>query len=177
MATTKARSVPVILINTTKQNVWIWQPLLAAESFIMDQIEKIEHRASMEGKGDNINISLLPVTPNTSRFQSEQVEVTSSDITPPTSSDKPSFGPRPNTNATDFDFQTEINHMPFKLNIGTDAKMTHDQQSWFLNLIYNHPEVFSVHDKDLGFCNKIKHMISATLDKPVYLLHCTIPPQ
>ena len=26
VATTKARSVPIILINTTKQNVWIWQP-------------------------------------------------------------------------------------------------------------------------------------------------------
>ena len=29
MATTKARTVTVILINTNRQNVWIWQPLLA----------------------------------------------------------------------------------------------------------------------------------------------------
>ena len=42
VATTKARSVPVILVNTTKQNVWIWQPLLATKLFSMDQIEKIE---------------------------------------------------------------------------------------------------------------------------------------
>ena len=48
VATTKARSVPVILVNTTKQNVWIQQPLFAMELFKVDQIDKIEHRASME---------------------------------------------------------------------------------------------------------------------------------
>ena len=111
VATTKVRSVPVILINTTKQNVWIWQPLLAAELFIMDQIDKIEHRASMERKGDNINISFSPVTPDTIRVQSKQIKVTPSDITPPISSDKPSFGPRPDINIADFDFQAEINHI------------------------------------------------------------------
>ena len=67
--------------------------------------------------------------------------------------------------------------MPFKLNIGTDAKMTHAQPTWFLNLIYDHPKVFSLHDEDLGFCDKITHMIPTTSDKPVYLPHCTITPQ
>ena len=33
MATTKASSVSIILVNTNRQNVWIWQPLLAAELF------------------------------------------------------------------------------------------------------------------------------------------------
>ena len=46
VATTKARSVPVILINTNRQNVWIQQPLLAAELFSTDQVEGIEHRAN-----------------------------------------------------------------------------------------------------------------------------------
>ena len=94
VATTNARSVPIILIYTTKQNVWIWQPLLATELFITDQIDEIEDRASTERKGDNINISFSPVAPNTPRVKSEQVETTPSDITPPTSSKKPSFGPR-----------------------------------------------------------------------------------
>ena len=177
MATTKARSVPVILIKTTKQNVWIWQPLLATELFTADQIDQIKHRASMGRKGDNINISFLPVMPNAIRIQSEQVGVTSSDITPPICSDKPAFGPRPNTQATDFDFEVKIDHLPFKLNLGKDAKMTHAQQSQFLNLIYDHPEIFSLQDEDLGFCSKIKHTIPTTLDKPVYLPHHTIPPQ
>ena len=100
----------------------IQQPLLATELFAMDQIDKIEHRASMERKGDNINILFSLVTPDTIRVQLEQVEVTSSDITPPISSGKPTFGPRPNTNAVDFNFEAEINCLSFKLNIGTDTK-------------------------------------------------------
>ena len=80
-------------------------------------------------------------------------------------------------NAADFDFQAEINHQPFKLNMGTEANMTNDQQSWFINLIYDHPEVFSLHDEDLGFCDKIKHTIPMTLDRPVYLLHYTTSQQ
>ena len=35
----------------------------------------------------------------------------------------------------DFDFQADINCLPFKLNMGTEANMTHDQQGWFNNLI------------------------------------------
>ena len=131
----------------------------------------------MERKGDDINISFSPVTPDTSRVQSKQIEVTSSNITPPTSMDKSAFGPRPITNAADFYFEAEINCLPFKLNMGTNAKMTHAQQSWFLNIIYDHPEVVSLHDEDFAFCNKIKQTILMTSDKPVYLPHCTIPPQ
>ena len=41
LATTKARSVPVILVNTNRQNVWIQQPLLAAELIGTDQVEEI----------------------------------------------------------------------------------------------------------------------------------------
>ena len=61
--------------------------------------------------------------------------------------------------------------------MATKVNMKHEQQSQFIDLIYDHPGVFSVHDEDLGFCNKIKHTIPMTLDRPVYLLHCTIPPQ
>ena len=111
------------------------------------------------------------------QVQLEQAEVTSSNITPPTYNNKPSYGPRPNTNATNFDFEAEINYLPFKLNMETEAKMMHAQLSLFLNIIYDYLEVFSLHDEDLGFCNKIKHKIPMTLDKPVYLPHHTIPPQ
>ena len=112
----------------------------------------------MERKGDSINISFSPVAPNAIRVKPEQVETTTSDITPPTSSKKPSFVPRPDVNATDFDYQAEINCLPFKLNMGTEANMTHEQQIHFIDIIYDHPEVFSLHDEDLGFCDKIKHM-------------------
>ena len=55
--------------------------------------------------------------------------------------------------------------------------MTLIQQGRFIDLIYYHPEVFSLHDEDPGFCDQIKHTIPTTMDKPVYLLHGTIPPQ
>ena len=58
----------------------------------------------MERKGNNINISFSTVAPDTIRVKSEQVETTTSNTTPPTSSEKPSFGPRPDVNATDFNF-------------------------------------------------------------------------
>ena len=72
-------------------------------------LPRVTHRAGMERKGDDINISFSPVTPNTIRVQLEQVVATPSDITPPISSDKQSFGPRPDVNTMDFDFQAEIN--------------------------------------------------------------------
>ena len=61
--------------------------------------------------------------------------------------------------------------------MGTTIEMTCEQQSQFINIIYDHPEVFSLHDEDLDFCNKIKYTIVATSNRPVYLLHHTIPPQ
>ena len=177
VATTKARSVPVILVNTNRQNVWIWQPLLTAELFSTDQVEEIEHRADMERQGDNIQISFSPVAPDSIRVRSEQVETITPDIDPPTSNEKPSLGPRPDVESENFDFRAEVDCLPFKLNMGTTVEMTHEEQSQFINIIYDHPEVFSLHDEDLGFCDKIKHTIPITLDRPVYLPHCTIPPQ
>ena len=106
-----------------------------------------------------------------------QVETVTHDIDPPTSSEKPSFGPRPDVESENFDFKVEKDHLPFKLNMGTTVEMTSEQQSWFINIIYDHPEVFSLHDEDLGFCDKIKHTIPMPLDRPVYLLDHTIPPQ
>ena len=90
---------------------------------------------------------------------------------------EPSFGPRPDVKSADFDFQAEIDCMPFKLNMGTTVDMTYEQQSQFINIIYDHPEFFSLHDEDLCFCNKIKHTIAMALDRPVYLPHHTSPPQ
>ena len=79
--------------------------------------------------------------------------------------------------SADFDFKAEVNCLPFKLNMGTTVEMTYEEQSQFINIIYDHPEVFSLHDEDLGFCDKIKHTILMTSDRPVYLPHHTIPPQ
>ena len=95
----------------------------------------------------------------------------------PNPNQKPVFGLRPLTQSADFDFEAEVKCLPFKLNLGEEAKLTCIQQGWFIDLIYDHPEVFSLHDEDLRFCDRIKHTIPMTMDKPVYLAHCTIPPQ
>ena len=177
MATTKARSVPVILVNTNRQNVWIQQPLLATELFGTNQVKEIEHRADMERQGDDIQVSFSPVAPDSIRVSSEQVETVTSNIDPPTSNEKPSFGPRPDVESENFDFKAEIDRLPFKLNMGTTVEMTCEQQSQFINIIYDHPRGLPLHDEDLSFCDKIKQTIPMTLDRPVYLPHCTIPPQ
>ena len=83
----------------------------------------------MERQGDNIHISFSPVAPISIRVRSEQVESTTPDITPPTSGKKPSFGPRLHMKSADFDFQAEIDGLPFKLNMGTTVDMTCEQQS------------------------------------------------
>ena len=62
------------------------------------------------------------MVPNTIRVQSEQVETTPTDISPPNCSESPVFGPRPDNQATDFDFEAEIQCLPFKLNLGGESK-------------------------------------------------------
>ena len=44
-------------------------------------------------------------------------------------------------------------------------------------MIYDHTEVFSLFDGDLGFCDVLKHSIPTTTDKLVYLPHWQIPVQ
>ena len=131
----------------------------------------------MERKEDDVDISFLPVVPKTIKVQSEQVEVTSPDISPPKITDKPTFIPKPNTQDADFDFKAYVQCLPFKLNLGDETNMTDIQQSPFIDIIYHHPEVFSLHDEDLGFCYQIRHAILTTMDRPGYLPHCTIPLQ
>ena len=75
----KERSVSVILINTTKGNIWLQHPLLAAELYTAEY-HPVKHRVDMEIKGDDVNISFLPVVPDTIRVQLEQVESTPTDI-------------------------------------------------------------------------------------------------
>ena len=168
--------MPVILINTTKQNVWLRQPLLATELYTAEY-HPVEHQVDIEVQGDVANVSFLPVVPNTIRVQVEQVESTSVDTSTLNPEEKLVFRPRPDTQSANFDFEAEVKCLPFKLNLGDEAKLTCIQQSQFIDLIYDHPEVFSLHNEDLGFCDQIRHTIPTTTDKPVYLVHHTIPPQ
>ena len=97
VATVKSRSMPVILINTNKQNVWLWQPLLAAELYTAEY-HPVEHQADIEIEGDVAKVSFLPVVPDTIRVQVEQVDATSTDTatSDPQESQYLGLGPIPN---------------------------------------------------------------------------------
>ena len=69
--------------------------------------------------------------------------------TPKDSADQqpPKFSPRPDTRSTDFNFKTELDCLPFTINIG-EAPLSREQQSSFIDLIYDYKEVFSLYDGD-----------------------------
>ena len=90
--------------------------------------------------------------------------------------EKPTFGQRPDTSSPNFDFKKELEHLPFKINIG-EAPLSRQQQGQFIDLIYDHQDVFSLYNGDLGYCDALKHSIPTTTDKPVYLPHRQIPVQ
>ena len=63
-----------------------------------------------------------------------------------------------------------------QVNIG-EVELSLSQQKRFLELVYDHQNIFSLCDEDLGLCDCLKHTILTTMSKPVYLPHRTIPVQ
>ena len=51
-----ARRVPVILIKTTDQNIWVRQPLLATDLFKVE-VEPQQYHAEINREGDEMIIS------------------------------------------------------------------------------------------------------------------------
>ena len=92
------------------------------------------------------------------------------------SGEKPKFGSRLKFSSLEFDFQRELDRLPFPLNLGK-VEMSKEQQVRFLELIYDNQSVFLLCDEDLGLCDCLKHTIPTTMDKPIYLPHHTIPVQ
>ena len=62
MAVPKARTIPVIIINTNRYNVWIRQPLLAAKVFDVE-CDEMEYRSDMNWDGDIGFGGLDPIPP------------------------------------------------------------------------------------------------------------------
>ena len=169
----KGRVVPVILMDQNNYNIWIWQPLMAAE------IKWVEHLpwdygVEFQHQGKNIEVAFQPLPPADIMATVKLVHIEPG--TKPSTEPHPTFGPRPNTDAADFDFPKEVEHLPFKLNLG-DIPLEQEHKARFINLIYSNQEVFSLHDEDLGYCDRLTHTIPTNTDKPVYLPHRTIPRQ
>ena len=64
----------------------------------------------------------------------------------------PTSGPHPDTKAADFDFQKEVECLPFKLNL-RHIHLDKEHQAKFIDLIYSNQKVFSLHDEDLRYCD------------------------
>ena len=182
---TKAKQVSVILLNTNSYNVWIRQPLYAATIWDVELKDwDYEPIITKSDEANTFEVKLQPVPPEDLREEilsnATEVNHETNDTSGKNASDekdeKPSFGARPNTKDPDFDFKKELERLPFELNIG-DAPLTREQQARLIDVIYNHMEVFSLFDGDLGFCDVLKHSIPTTTDKPVYLPHRQIPVQ
>ena len=75
----------------------------------------------------------------------------------------------------EYDFDKRVVWLPFPFNLG-DVPLTKEQQDWLINLVYDNQQVFSLHDEDLAYCDKLAHTILTT-DKHVYLPHQMIPHQ
>ena len=198
---TKSGRITVCLQNTNDHNVWIRQPLYAGDLWDVDKEDwEYEPVLVKDAETNNITVKFQQVPPEHIREEifSQAAEMFGPDKTDkdketetkekekesdpqPTSEDsanqeQPKFGPRPDTSSTDFDFKSELDRLPFTINIG-EAPLSREQQSRFIDLIYDYKEVFSLYDGDLGFCDALKHSIPTTTDKPVYLPHRQIPVQ
>ena len=200
---TKAKQVSVILLNTNSYNVWIRQPLYATTIWDVELKDwDYEPIITKSEEADTFEVKLQPVPPEdlqeeilsdatevnqetkdtSGKNASNEKEVnqetkdTSGKNASNEKDEKPSFGIRPNTKNPDFDFKKELERLPFELNIG-DAPLTREQQARLIDIIYDHTEVFSLFDGDLGFCGVLKHSIPTTTDKPVYLPQRQIPVQ
>ena len=89
---------------------------------------------------------------------------------------KPSFGTPLDFDSDQFDFQKELERLPFQINIG-EAPLNLEQQKRFIRLISENQAVFSLYDGDLRYCDHLKHSIPTTTERPVYLPHHQIPIQ
>ena len=198
---TKSERIIVCLQKTNDHNVWIRQPLFADDLWDVDKEDwEYEPVLVKDTETNNITVKFQKVPPehlceeifsqaaemfgpnktdkDGETKTKEKEKESDPQATPKDSADQqpPKFGPHPDTSSTDFDFKMELDHLPFTINI-SEAPLSREQQSHFIDLIYDYKEVFSLYNGDLGFCDALKHSIPTTTDKPVNLPHRQIPVQ
>ena len=154
LAYLKGSVVPVIMINQNNHNLLIWQPLLAAEFFGVQHIPW-GYWVELHQEGGKIEVAFQPLlladimaSVKVVHNEPDMVSLKKEASQEP----HPTFGPHPNTQGIDIDFKKEIEHLPFKLNLG-DIPLDKEHQTKFINLICSNQEVFSLHNEDLGYCN------------------------
>ena len=169
----KGNVVPVIVINQINYDVWIQQPLLAAEIYWGEHLPW-DYGVELHQEGENIEVAFQALPPADFMAIVKAVH-NEPDPMPSKEANKephPTFGPHSYTKVADIDFQ-KVEHLPFKLNVG-DVLLDKEHQAKFIDLIYSIQEVFSLHEEDLGYCDRLTCTIPMSTDKPVYLTHRTI---
>ena len=143
----------VIVIIQNNHNVWIQQPLLAAEIFWVEHL-LWDYEVELHQEGNNREVAFQPL-PLADIMASMKVVHNEPNQVPLKEASQEShlaFGPHPNTHAADFNFKKEVECFPFKLNLG-DVLLDKEHQAKFIDLIYSNQEVFSFQDEDLGYCD------------------------
>ena len=148
-------------MNQNNHNVWIWQPLLAAEILWVEYLPR-DYGVEFHQEGQKIEAVFQPI-PMVDIMASVQVVHDEPGKMPSVQEEAsqephPTFGPHPNTQVADFNFYKEVKHLPFKLNVG-DVPLGKEHQAKFIDLICSKQEVFSLHDEDLGYCDQLTHTI------------------
>ena len=169
----RGKMVLVILMNQNNHSIWFQQPLLAAEIYLVEHLPW-DYGVEFQHQGNNIEVAFRPIPP--ADIMATVKLVHNEPGTKPSTEPCPTFRPHPNTSVADFNFQQEVEHLPFKHNL-EDIPLEKEHQARFINLIYSNQEVFSLHDEDLGYCDRLTHTILTSTNKPVYLPHRTIPRQ
>ena len=145
---------------------------MAAEIYLVEHLPW-DYGVEFQHQGNNIQVASQP-TP-LADIMATVKSVQNEPGTKPSADPHPTFGPHSYTSVADFNFQKQVDCLPFKLNLG-DVPLEKEHQARFINLIYSNQEVFSLHDEDLGYCDRLTHTILTSTCKPVYP-HRTIPRQ
>ena len=125
----KSKHFPVLLMNTNSYNVWIWQPLLAADVVEADHCPW-DYQSFLSHDGNEVKVTFHPIP--TLDVQEEilsQLVSQGSDNESKGKSgtkeggEKPKFGPQPKFKDLNFNFQNELKRLPFPINLG-EVKMS-----------------------------------------------------
>ena len=145
----KSKKVPVILANTNSYNIWIRQPLLAANIVEVESCPW-DYQTILSHDGKDISVSFCPVPHWRFRRKYFQLVLVWLQPVKQIRPIKSKIKVRNQNLVLDlnlivhtFDFQKELDRLPFPLNLGK-VKMSKVQQIRFLELIYDNQSVFFV---------------------------------
>ena len=109
----------VILINTTSRNIWISQPLLAADIYEVE-LHPWQYCANLNREGNDIKINFQLAIPSKIEcdLQCYQVEAEEEPATSEVQENPQStFGLYPDT-GSNYNFEDQVQWLPFKFNLG-----------------------------------------------------------